>query len=377
MTDTEVIAAGLPDISGKWQNIQQLLAKTMFARLNIIFFAVVVLYACAIFGLSRSYGTDISLSSILYYDVLHLALGLFIAGTFVYRIFYVMLIRRPRQLFRALINDFRDIFLNPRRILTALPLIILMPVFLSLFTSAKNLIPYIHPFSLDPVLTNIERTLHFGRLPWEWLQPLIGFALATSIISYTYKTWFLTKFFICLWQGFSLKRPRLREQFFLTFIASWIVNGTILAILLSSAGPCFFGKAYPALANPYDGLMAYLHEANKSYKVFDLEAMNMLWTGYSQHTVGMFSGISAMPSMHVSVAFMFALLGWRINRFAGIFFTLYLGFIMIGSVHIGWHYAIDGYAAILTTASLWFLFGRWIGRDIPEKDGMEKKQLPG
>src|SRR6185503_14327652 len=112
---------------------------------------------------------------------------------------------------------------------------------------------------------------------WEWLQPLIGLALVTSIISYTYKTWFFTKFFVCLWQAFSLKRPCLREQFFLTFIASWIVNGTILAILLSSAGPCFFGKMYPGLADPYAGLMVYLHNTGKIRQVFDLQAMDMLW----------------------------------------------------------------------------------------------------
>lgn len=339
------------------------LASILLTRFNIIFSGTVILYGLAILCLASIYDTGITVTSNLYSIPLRISVQFFLVILVFFRPVYVMVVQRPHRLTRAIIADYKDIFLNPRRMLTALPVVFFLPVFFSLFTSAKSMVPLIHPFDMDPLLAAADRFIHFGRQPWEWLMPVIGFALATSIVSFTYKTWFFAKFIVCIWQAFSLKRPRLREQFFLTFLFSWIVNGTILAILLSSAGPCYYGDVYPQLENPYAGLMAYLRTAHESYPVFDFGAMEYLWTVYSQHRATMFSGISAMPSMHVAVAFLFALLGWRVSRFMGIAFTAYLAMIMIGSVHIGWHYAVDGYVSILVTWGLWVLAGRWTGRD--------------
>jgi hypothetical protein len=36
--------------------------------------------------------------------------------------------------------------------------------------------------------------------------------------------------------------------------------------------------------------------------------------------------------------------------------------ILLGSVHLGWHYAVDGYAGALGAALLWHLVGRLQGR---------------
>jgi hypothetical protein len=75
------------------------------------------------------------------------------------------------------------------------------------------------------------------------------------------------------------------------------------------------------------------------------------------------SGISAMPSIHVSAAVLFALLGWRVDRRLGIGFTIFAIVIMIGSVHLAWHYAIDGYLSAALTLVIWWVCGWWVGRD--------------
>jgi hypothetical protein len=48
--------------------------------------------------------------------------------------------------------------------------------------------------------------------------------------------------------------------------------------------------------------------------------------------------------------------------------TLFAIVIFIGSIHLGWHYAIDGYASALATAAIWIAVGRllrWSGASQP------------
>ena len=96
----------------------------------------------------------------------------------------------------------------------------------------------------------------------------------------------------------------------------------------------------------------------------------MLWDNYQNNKAGMGSGISAMPSMHVATAVLLALFGWRYSRQAGIALTLYAVVIMIGSVHLGWHYALDGYVGALGAMVVWRLVGRLLaGRQFAQNAG--------
>ncbi|MGD9665727.1 MAG: phosphatase PAP2 family protein, partial [Novosphingobium sp.] len=72
-------------------------------------------------------------------------------------------------------------------------------------------------------------------------------------------------------------------------------------------------------------------------------------------------GISAMPSMHVSIAVLFALVTYRISRPLCIAASVFAALIMLGSVHLAYHYAVDGYVAIIATLAIWVLAG-WIER---------------
>ncbi len=70
-----------------------------------------------------------------------------------------------------------------------------------------------------------------------------------------------------------------------------------------------------------------------------------------------------MPSIHVSSALLFALVWWRLNRVIGILVGVFSAVILLGSVHLGYHYAIDGYVAIPLTWLIWHVIGRLLDRD--------------
>ena len=67
-----------------------------------------------------------------------------------------------------------------------------------------------------------------------------------------------------------------------------------------------------------------------------------------------------MPSMHVAIATLLACFGWGVNRWAGAAYTAFALTIMVGSVHLGWHYAIDGYVAAAIGVALWYATGRML-----------------
>ena len=108
--------------------------------------------------------------------------------------------------------------------------------------------------------------------------------------------------------------------------------------------------------------MAYLHDAAAHYPVWALTTQKMLWAYYTEGGLTYGSGIAAMPSLHVSIALLNMLLAYRFSRAAGHVFAGFFAMILLGSVHLGWHYAADGYLSIITTLIIWWGTGYAIRR---------------
>jgi membrane-associated phospholipid phosphatase len=240
----------------------------------------------------------------------------------------------------------------------ALPVFVLFPLFASTFTYFKAAIPLLHPFAWDARLAAWDEALHGGHAAWEWLQPIFGYPYATAVINVFYHLWFFVTYGVLVWQALSLGRPRLRMQYLLTTLLLWSLVGNLAATALSSAGPVYFGRV-TGLADPFAPLMAYLHQANDVVPVMALQVQDMLWQAYSGNGADIGAGISAMPSLHVATTFSYALLGFAVRRWLGILLAGFAALIMIGSVHLGWHYALDGYAGILCTVLIWRAVG-WV-----------------
>ncbi len=227
---------------------------------------------------------------------------------------------------------------------------------LMIFTALKIDIIRIHPFSWDPVFMRMSLALGNGHTIWEYLQPIVGYPFITTILSFAYDLWFFAMFGCVFWQ---LARPSsdlVRSQFFLAFVFAWFFGGFVLATIFSSAGPCFYDYIAKG-PNPYAPLMHYLRATSVHWPIWTVAVQDELWRAYVTGQ-GDIQGISAMPSMHVTVAVLLALLGWRTNWKLGTAFSVFAVLIFVGSIVLGWHYVFDGVAGALVAMLVWIAAGR-------------------
>jgi hypothetical protein len=263
-------------------------------------------------------------------------------------------------------------FLGRERVMLALPVLLLWPITACAFSYLKAVIPLIEPFHLDPTLHQLDRAVHFGADPWRLLHPLLGYKPVTYVINYGYAMWFFVLVWALVMQAASTGERRRRMQFLLTMALSWTLIGNVAATFLSSVGPCYYALVFGG-PDPYQPLMTYLRDVADALKFtvggreiqvpfLTLVLQDILWQSQVDGDFGLAKGISAAPSMHVASSWIIARLAWSLGRPARIFGSLFLLLILVGSVHLGWHYAMDGYIAIACAWALWRLVGWWLER---------------
>ena len=268
--------------------------------------------------------------------------------------FYLMLVVRPQRPIITLARGIgqcckTSVFYRGLLLFPAITL------FFSAISSFKTLILPSMAFSWDQRLIEIDKWLHGGVAPWRIIEPFVGGAFVTCALNVIYNLWFFIMFAALFWFMFLAKNEALRMRFFLAFILSWGINGSFLAMLFASSGPGFFHFLYPGQLNPYQGLMESLHAANQMYPVWALDTQKILWGIYQSGELGVGGGISAMPSMHVSIACLIFLVAKEYGRYPAFFGGLFLIIILLGSVRLAWHYAIDGYFSLVTSWVIWSL----------------------
>ena len=326
-------------------------------RMNRSIVVVMVVYIVGAVILGRLTGIDVALQiySAKASAFMFFSFWLVLSPVIVLQLYRQRPARPIRFTWHLLIKDLRIV----ERGIIALPSILLFPLFFSAFTSVKSAIPLLNPYGLDPLFAKWDSLIHGGHA-WELIQPLVGYPFVTFVLNFSYNFWL---FFVLV--TFALvtvitSDRELREQYLLSFFGCWILLGSLAAIGLSSVGPAFYGLVYPS--DPYAPLMSYLRSANELYPIWALPTQDILWQNYASNSTGLGSGISAMPSLHVALATLNALLLSRLSRIAGMAGWAYLALILVGSVHLGWHYAIDGYASIIAVLLIWRAAGWWASR---------------
>ncbi|WFP62778.1 phosphatase PAP2 family protein [Mesorhizobium sp. WSM4904] len=267
-----------------------------------------------------------------------------------------VMLSRPERIFPEIKAKLAKYQLG-ERIIRGVPVLIVFPIFFSIFTSMKEGINRIVPFYFDQKLVEIDRFINFGTDAWRVFHPVLGIGAATFTINFFYNLWFVFMFVVLFCVIFSVGNDRLRSRYLVAFVLTWAILGNVAATIFASVGPAFvmpfFGDG------TFAPLMDYLKATNNVYPVWALYAQNMLLTNAASDGPRMGSGISAFPSMHVAIAMLNAVFLWRfggILRWIGVAFLIMT---QLGAVHLAWHYAIDGYASMLATPIIWMLAG-WL-----------------
>lgn len=263
---------------------------------------------------------------------------------------------------RALWHKLRARFGTPVLALAGLAPLLLMPVMFSGFGILKMLLPAYAPFAWDDGFAAADRALFLGRQPWELTHFVLGSFPATWAIDRIYTLWILALSLAIT--GFALFVPRYdRARFFLSFTAAWLLLGVVGAWLFSSAGPCYAALTGASSAGEFAPLMDRLAAMSEARGPLGaVEWQQVLWDAHAHRRYGFGMGISAMPSLHNAVALLYALALARFGRAAAAAGWAFAITIFIGSIHLGWHYAVDGLIAWAAMLGIWWAAGRYLDR---------------
>ncbi|MBT4803946.1 MAG: phosphatase PAP2 family protein [Legionellales bacterium] len=224
------------------------------------------------------------------------------------------------------------------------------------FTTFKHAIPLINPFSWDPLLFKVDKLLLLNNHPAQLIQTLLPLQNLKYISNMFYASWGMVSVTILLWQNISPKR-KLRTQFLLSWMLSWVILGSICALIFSSVGPCFYDTFYTS--TPKDILLSNKQLQQYPVDCFYLtdavkEALVQV-TQSTSFTTGF--GISAFPSLHVAISALNAIIVGKFNKYLGYLGWVYVFITSLSCVYLGFHYLVDCIAGVLGACSIWVLTG--------------------
>lgn len=270
------------------------------------------------------------------------------------------------------VSPARDLYAQIHRYFTdngrgssAIHTLVVFTIFAAAFAVLKGAVAVLKPFAWDQAFAELDRMLHLGSYPHEWLMPLFGTDTALFVTNVFYNGWYVVLIASMLTAALVARDPVLRHQYVMSFMATWFVGGFLIATMFSSAGPCYFAPA--GFGATYAELMTHLKSASETVWLPALNTQQVLWDGYSGERAGS-AGISAFPSMHVASTTLIALAATRLDRRLGYAMWFFAAMIMLGSVTLGWHYAVDGYAGALIAWGFWKASGVYARRTVAAAD---------
>lgn len=273
------------------------------------------------------------------------------AGFMVWRFIYALFRVRPKKPIHWMVSDIRTYLSRYVRLVDGTICFVALAALANTFTLLKNLVSNFVPFSLDPTFAELDRILHGGVDVWTLLWPVFGYPFITTMINVAYHLWFVLIYAMAFVAAYDQRDPERGMTYLVAFALTFIIGGNVLATLFSSVGPVYFEEF--GFGDTFTEQLLKLEMLNEISPVWALSVHDLLLTNYN--TEGMIRGISAMPSMHVASSVLMALFAFRYSRWLGWAFTVFAVVIQIGSVHLAWHYAVDGYFGALVALVCWYV----------------------
>jgi hypothetical protein len=213
------------------------------------------------------------------------------------------------------------------------------------FQSLKQSLGRERGFPWDVDLAAIDRAIHGGPA-WYWYAFLLNQPTLLKVVDILYVSWFAALAAMLIWLCWThLRALALRAA--LALLMLWIGAGTLLAWSFASAGPCFRATVDPDAA----ALLARLDLSRAA--LIARTAQEGLWEAFESDRWIAFGGVSAMPSLHVGLIVLMAMVAWQRRPAVGALFGIYALAMQAGAVVLGWHYAIDGYVGALCAWAAW------------------------
>ena len=284
-------------------------------------YAFIVGYGALTFALSRALGLPATFQPLSLVDVYvrFAGYGLLLVGA------WLAIRCLPKASPGAALQGELRALATPERVAGA-AMIIGIAVFMSIFASAKALLPHIVPFWADRVLADIDAMLAGGVAPWHYLprNPTI-----THIVDGLYGWPWFAVMFTSICAAVLARGGAYRQQYLWTFLIAWILLGNLVACAAMSGGPVYF----EALTGQTD--FRAIADEVAANGPWSLIMRNTLWNGYIDGSAGLAAGISAFPSMHLSISTLFVLQANRIHpRLAWAAVALCI-WVLASSVYLG------------------------------------------
>ncbi len=212
-------------------------------------------------------------------------------------------------------------------------------------------------------------------MAWQWFEAPLRVTAVVRLLDSIYALWFAALLFFVVWASWSCHQI-LRRRAITALLLLWVVGGTLAAGALASGGPCYY-EALVGPPNPYAPLMARLDEVDRESPLLARFNQRELWAMMQAGRWAAFGGISAMPSLHVGIAVLFALTAWQVSRAIGAALAVYAVAVHVGSIALGWHYAVDGYAGAAIAWLCWWLAGAVAGGRQSESPAVSGREPGG
>lgn len=216
----------------------------------------------------------------------------------------------------------------------------------------KVYVPLVNPRLWDPELWRLDGLLHAGISPSIFLVEALGKTWLVPVLDGWYALWIQTVIWTLSFFTAS-PHPGLRRSFMLSCVVIWTL-GAWLYVAIPALGPVYvFPEVWGALLERMPGAAGGQALLLENYR----KMLAIRETGLFQ-PFNPTRGIAAMPSLHVGAHWLFFLWARRAVRPLAVLFVAATLLTFLASILSGWHYAVDGYAAMLLAWGS-FRFARW------------------